>query len=62
MVADLDVLISEVHRFHFRRSDVVIYRCIDEDRGKWRRKPYASDCLLVLEIVSADSVTTDTRD
>jgi Uma2 family endonuclease len=62
VIGDLDILISEVPRFHFRRPDVVIYRCIDEDRGSWRRKPYASDCLLVLEIVSADSVTTDTRD
>ncbi len=62
VLGDLDVLISEVPRFHFRRPDVVVYRCVDDDRGKWRRKPYASDCLLVLEIVSADSVTTDTRD
>lgn len=59
---DLDVLIAEEPRFHFRRPDVLVYRCIDEDRGKWNRKPYASDCLLVLEIVSADSVTTDLRD
>jgi Uma2 family endonuclease len=59
---DVDVLISEGPKFHFRRPDVVIYRCIDADRGKWNRKPYASDCLLVLEIVSADSVTTDLRD
>ena len=62
VIGDLDVLISEVPRFHFRRPDVVVYRCVDEDRGKWRRKPYASDCLLILEIVSADSVTTDIRD
>lgn len=62
VIGDLDVLISEVPRFHFRRPDVVVYRCIDGDRGKWCRKPYASDCLLVLEIVSADSITTDTRD
>jgi Uma2 family endonuclease len=59
---DLDVLISEGPKFHFRRPDVVVYRCIDTDRGKWGRKPYASDCLLAVEIVSADSVTTDTRD
>lgn len=58
---DLDVLISEGPNFHLRRPDVVVYRCIDSDRGKWGRKPYASDCLLVLEIVSANSVTTDIR-
>jgi hypothetical protein len=40
---------------------VVICRCIDSDRDRWGRKPYATDCLLVLEIVSADSVTTDTQ-
>jgi len=59
---DVDVLIAEAPRFHFRRPDVLVYRCIEEDRGRWRRKPYASDCLIVVEIVSADSVTTDTRD
>ena len=59
---DVDVLIAEGPKFHFRRPDVVVYRCIDTERGKWGRKPYASDCLLALEIVSADSVTTDTRD
>jgi Uma2 family endonuclease len=67
VIADLDVLlsegpISEGSRLHFRRPDVVVYRCIDTDRGNWGRKPYAADCLLVLEIVSADSVTTDIRD
>lgn len=59
---DVDMLITEVPRFHYRRPDVVVYRCVEADRGKWRRKPYASDCLLVIEIVSPDSVTTDTRD
>jgi Uma2 family endonuclease len=59
---DLDVLLSEGPKLHYRRPDVVVYRCIDTDRGTWGRKPCASDCLLVLEIVSADSVTTDTQD
>jgi len=60
---DLDVLISDEPKLHFRRPDVVVYRCIDPNRGgKWPHKPYASDCVLVLEIVSADSVTTDLRD
>lgn len=30
---------------------MVVYRCIDADRGKWGRKPYASDCVIVVEIV-----------
>ena len=62
VLGDLDVLIAEVPRFHFRRPDVVVYRCIDEDRGNWGKKPLASDCLLVIEIVSADSVSKDMRD
>lgn len=59
---DVDVLISEGPKLHFRRPDVVVHRCVDSERGRWGRKPYASDCLIVLEIVSADSVTTDVRD
>ena len=43
-------------------GDVVVYQYIDEERGRWGDRPYASDCVLVLEIVSADSVTTDTPD
>jgi Uma2 family endonuclease len=62
VAGDYDVLISETSKFHFRRPDVVAFRCVDYDRGKWGRKPYASDCVLVIEVVSADSVTTDTRD
>jgi Uma2 family endonuclease len=62
VVADLDMLIAEAPKFHFRRPDVLVYRCVEHDRGTWARKPYASDCVLVIEIVSADSVTTDTHD
>src|SRR5260370_22687174 len=62
VVADLDMLIAEAPKFHFRRPDVLVYRCVEYDRGTWARKPYASDCVLVIEIVSAASVTTDTRD
>ncbi len=58
---DVDVLMAETPKLHFRRPDVVVYRCIDADRGKWGRKPYASDCVIVVEIVSADSVATDLR-
>jgi Uma2 family endonuclease len=59
---DLDVLLADEPKFHMRRPDVVVYKCITADQGKWGRKPRACDCLLVLEVVSADSVTTDTRD
>jgi Uma2 family endonuclease len=62
VLGDIDVLISDSPKLHFRRPDVVVYRCIDDDRGRWGRKPYAEDCVVVVEIVSADSVTTDIRD
>jgi Uma2 family endonuclease len=62
VAGDYDVLISEGPTFHFRRPDVVLFRCIDYDRGKWERKPYASDCVLVIEVVSRESVTQDLRD
>jgi Uma2 family endonuclease len=59
---DVDVLISEKPRLHVRRPDVVVYRCVEEKRGNWDDRPLASDCMLALEIVSPDSVTTDLRD
>jgi len=59
---DIDMLISEGPKFHFRSPDALVYRCISEDRGRWGDRPYASDCVLVVEVVSADSVTTDVRD
>ncbi|RJO76682.1 Uma2 family endonuclease [Nocardia panacis] len=62
VVGDIDMLITEVPRLHYRRPDVVVYRCIEFDRGRWHRKPYATDCLLVIEIVSPGTVITDTRD
>jgi Uma2 family endonuclease len=62
VLGDMDVLIADSPRLHFRRPDIVVYRCIDDDRGNWGRKPYALDCVIVAEIVSADSVTTDIRD
>ncbi|MBF6171986.1 Uma2 family endonuclease [Nocardia blacklockiae] len=58
---DLDMLVSEVP-FHFKRPDAIVYRCIEEPRGKWKRKPLASDTLLVLEVVSPSSVTEDLID
>jgi Uma2 family endonuclease len=62
VLGDMDVLIADSPKLHFRRPDVVIYRCIDDDRGRWGRKPIAADCLIAVEIVSADSITTDIRD
>lgn len=62
VIGDVDMLITEVPRLHYRRPDVVVYRCVESDRGRWRRKPYASDSLLVIEIVSPGTVITDTRD
>ncbi|MGQ4597046.1 Uma2 family endonuclease [Nocardia sp. R6R-6] len=62
VIGDVDMLITEVPRLHYRRPDAVVYRCIETDRGRWRRKPYASDSLLVIEIVSPGTVITDTRD
>jgi len=59
---DLDVLLADEPKLHLRRPDVVVDQCITADRGKWGRKPFASDCLLAVEVVSADSVTTDIRD
>jgi Putative restriction endonuclease len=57
-----DTLLADSPKLHFRRPDVVVYRCIDDDRGRWGRKPIAADCLIAVEIVSADSITTDIRD
>jgi Uma2 family endonuclease len=62
VLGDVDVLIADSPKLHFRRPDVVVYRCVDADRGRWGKKPYASDCVIAVEIVSADSVTTDIRD
>ena len=53
---DLDMLISDGPKFHFRSTDVVVHRCIAEKRGRWGARPYASDCVLVTEIVCADSI------
>ncbi|MFD4444660.1 Uma2 family endonuclease [Nocardia sp. NPDC058519] len=58
---DLDMLVSEVP-FGFRRPDAILYRCVEADRGRWRRKPTAADALLVVEIVSPGTVTADCVD
>ncbi|MEV5835068.1 Uma2 family endonuclease [Nocardia sp. NPDC052112] len=55
---ELDMLVSEVP-FHYKRPDAIVYRRIDEPRGKWKTKPMASDTLLVVEVVSPNTVTAD---
>ncbi|MEU0501397.1 Uma2 family endonuclease [Nocardia sp. NPDC005998] len=55
---ELDMLVSEVP-FHYKRPDAIVYRGIDEPRGKWKTKPTASDTLLVVEVVSPNTVTAD---
>lgn len=58
--SELDVLFSEVPRFNYRRPDAIVYRCIPRDRrGQWRDKPTAADVEVVIEIVSASTVTED---
>lgn len=57
---ELDVLISDVPRLNFRRPDVVVYRCLPEDRSeRWRNKPLASDLVVAIEVVSGTSISTD---
>jgi Uma2 family endonuclease len=56
---DLDVLLTEVP-FHFKRPDVVVYRCLPDDgRLRWAGKPIAADVLVVVEIVSRHSISAD---
>ncbi|WP_433577633.1 Uma2 family endonuclease [Nocardia brasiliensis] len=58
---DVDMLVSEVP-FHFKRPDLIVYRCIDESRPRWKRKPTIAETLLVVEIVSPSTVTADLID
>jgi Uma2 family endonuclease len=57
--ADIDVLLTKVP-FHFRRPDLVVFRCLDDSRrGRWQGKPTAADVLIAVEIVSPGSVSDD---
>src|SRR5918992_1021978 len=61
--SELDVLFTEVP-FHYRKPDVMVFRCIPDDRRygtRWRDKPLASDMLLAVEIVSRTTVIEDLR-
>jgi Uma2 family endonuclease len=55
---ELDMLVSEVP-FHYKRPDAIVYRCVEEPRGRWKTKPMASDALLVVEVVSPGTITAD---
>ncbi|MEO3884091.1 Uma2 family endonuclease [Nonomuraea sp. B5E05] len=55
---DVDLRLQDVPLLN-RRPDVVVYRCLDEERGERLRAHHA---LLVVEIVSPGSVTQDTVD
>ncbi|WP_159080383.1 Uma2 family endonuclease [Nocardia suismassiliense] len=58
--SELDVLFSEVPRFNYRRPDVIVYRCVPRDRGgRWKDKPLAGDVVVIVEVVSASTVTED---
>jgi Uma2 family endonuclease len=58
--AGIDVLLTEVP-FHFRTPDLTVFRCLSDDqRGRWRGKPKASDTLIAVEIVSPGSRSEDT--
>ncbi|MCW2938098.1 MAG: hypothetical protein JWN00_1083 [Actinomycetia bacterium] len=57
---ELDVLFAEVPRFHYRRPDVIVYRCVPKNRGgRWKDKPVASDVLIAVEVVSRATITED---
>lgn len=56
---ELDVLLTEVP-LNFRTPDITVFRCLDDQRGRWRGKPRASDARIVIEIVSPGSRAVDT--
>jgi Uma2 family endonuclease len=58
---EVDMLVSEVP-FNFRTPDVIVYRCIEEPRGRWKTKPTAADTVLAVEVVSPGTVTADCVD
>ncbi|WP_216892279.1 Uma2 family endonuclease [Nocardia alni] len=58
---DIDMLVSEVP-FHYKRPDVIVYRCIERPRHRWKTKPTVADAILVVEVVSPTTITADTID
>lgn len=58
--AGIDVLLTEVP-FHFRTPDLTVFQCLsDEQWGRWKGKPRASDTIVAVEIVSPGSRSEDT--
>ncbi|WP_460721081.1 Uma2 family endonuclease [Nocardia heshunensis] len=58
---DVDMLVSEVP-FHYKRPDAIVYRCIEQSRPRWKTKPTIADTILIVEVVSPSTITTDTID
>jgi Uma2 family endonuclease len=58
---DVDMLVSEVP-LHFKRPDVILYRCVEESTRRWGDKPTILDTILVVEIVSPTTLTADLID
>jgi len=56
--SDVDLRLRDLPLLN-RRPDVVLYRCLDRERGERLR---AEHCLLIVEIVSPGSETQDTTD
>ena len=55
---DVDLVLWRVPTFTFRRPDVIVYRCLDDPRGK----PTAQDTLLVVEVTSPTTIKEDLLD
>jgi Uma2 family endonuclease len=56
---ELDILLNDSPSFTFRRPDVIVYRCLPPgERGRWS-KPQASDVVVVVEVVSLHSSSSD---
>lgn len=56
---ELDILLDDDPSFTFRRPDVTVYRCLTAGRGGRWTKPYASDAVVVVEVVSEHSAGVD---
>jgi Uma2 family endonuclease len=54
----IDVVLSRVPQFTFRRPDVVVYECIDDPA----RKPTAQETVMVIEVASPGTVRGDLVD
>lgn len=55
---EIDVVLWRIPRFTFRRSDVVVYQCLDDPA----RKPSAQEVFLVVEVTSPSTTHEDLVD